>query len=387
MLRNPLRVTLFMIMATVGLSAQDITKNKFGKGMMVVAQDSSFSFKVGVRVQTLYMGIQNLETSQYVDRFQIRRARLKFDGFAYTPKLTYKIELGLSNTDMAGGDIAELGKSANMILDAVLKYNFYKKWSVWFGQTKLPGNIERIISSQNMQFVDRSSLNNHFNIDRDKGVQLNYSGEKFRFISAISDGEGRNVTVDNAGGYDYTNRMEWLPMGAFTGESEYSGSDLKREPAPRLMLAVVYDYNDRASRQRGQLGEYMPQQRTLRAVFADAHFKWNGFSSMMEYAYKEAPEGTVVGTDNNGKLISYYTGSGFNWAVGYLFKNKVEFAARFTNVTPQKITLRERENQYTLGVSKYFVGHALKIQSDITYIDEANSDAELMYRFQVEFAL
>ncbi|WP_373517340.1 hypothetical protein [Pricia sp.] len=35
--------------------------------------------------------------------FLVRRARLKFDGFAYSPKLKYKLELGLSNSDLSGG--------------------------------------------------------------------------------------------------------------------------------------------------------------------------------------------------------------------------------------------------------------------------------------------
>ena len=45
-------------------------------------------------------GSGNLE--DYESNFLIRRARLKFDGYAYTPKLKYKFELGLSNRDNGG---------------------------------------------------------------------------------------------------------------------------------------------------------------------------------------------------------------------------------------------------------------------------------------------
>jgi len=68
-------------------------------------------------------------------------------------------------------------------------------------------------------------------------------------------------------------------------------------------------------------------------------------------------------------------------------QNNIELAARFTNVTPEEITLRNKDNEYTMGISKYFVGHNLKIQSDITYMDIKNADNLMMYRFQVEFAL
>ncbi len=367
---------------------QDISKIKFGKGLYnAVAEDSSFSIKFGARFQTLYIGIQDLENDDYSDRFIIRRARLKFDGFAFTPKLVYKIELGVSNLDMSGGDIAQLGYTSSMILDAVLKYNFYGNWTVWFGQTKLPGNIERVISSQQLEFVDRSALNSLFNIDRDKGIQVHYEGEYFRSISSISDGEGRNVTVDNAGGYDYTQRFEFLPFGQFTKGGDYSGADLQREQKPKLLLAVTYDYNDRASRQRGQLGSYMSAKRSLSTWFADAHFKYNGISSIISYAHKSAPDGAVLAVDGNDKVTeAFYTGSAFNWDAGYLFKNNIQLGLRYTTVTPEKVTQRNNQKQYTAAFSKYFVGHNLKIQSDITYIDVENGARDLMYRFQVELA-
>jgi phosphate-selective porin OprO and OprP len=34
------------------------------------------------------------------------------------------------------------------VLDAVAKWNFAENFSLWFGQAKLPGNRERVISSQ-----------------------------------------------------------------------------------------------------------------------------------------------------------------------------------------------------------------------------------------------
>ena len=105
--------------------------------------------------------------------FLIRRARFKFDGYAYTPKLIYKFELGLSNRDLAGASIYT-GNAPRYILDAVVMWNFYKNFVLWAGQTKLPGNRERVISSANLQLVDRSILNSKFNIDRDLGVQLRH---------------------------------------------------------------------------------------------------------------------------------------------------------------------------------------------------------------------
>src|SRR5688572_728244 len=203
------------------LSAQHLSNNKFGNGIRLLAADSSFSMKFSVRIQSLYQGDLNLETNEYSDGFQIRRSRLKFDGFAYSPKLKYKIELAISNPDIRGGAISESGNTANIVLDAYLSWNFWRNWSLVFGQKKLPGNRERVISSQALQFVDRSNLNSRFNIDRDAGLQLQYNADKVNLIGAISMGEGRNMVIDNIGGYDYTLRAEYLPFGEFADGGDY----------------------------------------------------------------------------------------------------------------------------------------------------------------------
>lgn len=366
--------------------AQDVSNNKFGKGIRVTAADSSFYLKFGLRFQTLYDGRLNLENQDYNDQFLIRRYRLKFDGWVYNPKVEYKLELGISNRDIEGGDIAQSGLTSRIILDAVLKWNFKPNWSLWVGQTKLPGNRERVISSQALQFVDRSNLNSRFNIDRDAGIQMHYEKDKFRFVSSISTGDGRNIVTNNAGGYDYTFRGEYLPFGEFKSGGDYFSSDLSREPKPKLSIGVTYDYNDRATRQAGQLGDFLSAQRDLETLFVDAYFKYNGFSSLIEYADKKSPDGAVI-FDGGGNFVeAFYTGSGISWQAGYLFRNNVEIAGRYTQVTPEKTTLRNENTQYTLGLSKYIVGHNLKIQSDVSLVKEISKDDVLMMRLQMELA-
>lgn len=366
--------------------AQDKTSSKFGKGISIAAKDSSFTMKFSTRIQTLYDGRLNLETKDYNDRILTRRARLKFDGYAYSPKLVYKIELAVASSDISGGDDPVYGNTSRIILDAVLKWNFAPDWELWVGQTKLPGNRERVISSQALQFVDRSNLNSRFNIDRDAGVQLHYEKDKFNFISSVSMGDGRNIVVNNVGGYDYTLRGEYLPFGQFASKGDYVSSDLSREPKPKLSIGVTYDYNDRATHEQGQLGDILPAQRDLETWFVDAHFKYNGWSSLLEYADKTSPDGAAI-LDGSGNFIdAFYTGKGISWQAGYLFKNNFELAGRYTQVTPEKVTRRRENTQYTMGISKYFVGHSLKIQSDVTLIKENNRDDILMTRLQVELA-
>ncbi len=375
---------LCSIVITATAYSQNLVDAKFGKGIKFQPADSSFSIKFSARFQSLYVGNLNLDTDQYQDNFLIRRSRLKFDGYAHTPKLKYKLELAVSNRDN-GRVTPESNLAANIVLDAVIKYNFLNNWEVWFGQTKLPGNRERVISSQKLQFVDRSQVNARFNIDRGMGVQLHNNhrigSALIRQQFAVSFGEGRNRTAPNIGGYEYTARLEVLPFGAFTNKGDYFGSDLEREPSPKLSIGATYDQNNNTTRVSGFRGDFLSESKDQKVVFVDGMFKYDGFSSMFEYARKWT-DGSPVVSDG-----AYYTGNGLSIQCGYLFQNNFEFAGRYTSINPEDLTNRSDFIEYTLGVSKYFVGHSLKIQSDLTYRDNDLSSNALIYRFQVELAL
>src|SRR5690606_26611766 len=135
-------LTVFFFLITVVLpaaEAQHKMKDFFGKGVSLVSADSSFKLKFGARVQTLFQGDLELETREYSDNLNIRRARFKFDGHVFSPALEYKIELGVSNADRNNGVTRQPGDLPAFILDAYLKWNFADRWSLLVGQAKLPG--------------------------------------------------------------------------------------------------------------------------------------------------------------------------------------------------------------------------------------------------------
>lgn len=398
MIRLFLVVSLFILQG-ITAKAQSGQVSSFGKGILnIVSPDSSWAMKIGARFQFLSNqewginpsgGLQN-PTSDFI----IRRSRLKVDGFAYSPKLEYKLEFGLSNLDMSGIS-AFTSNTPRYIMDAVVKWNFYKNFVLWVGQTKLPGNVERVISSGNLQMVDRSLLNSRFNIDRDIGMQMRHQntiGQQFviREIFALSQGEGRNITTGNLGGHQYTSRLEILPLGSFNKEGDYSGGDLLREPLPKLMLAASYDYNHNAVRTRSNQGSYMITSQgffetPITTIFIDAVFKHKGFSFMGEFASRTAENPIAI--DQNGEETGAVVevGKGLNLQSGYLLKSNWELAARYTNIKPDPvITGLGFQEQYTIGLSKYVVGHKLKVQSDISYLVNAFDNNEVMWRLQMD---
>lgn len=388
---------LFFLISFVSLS-QESNAPSFGKGLFnLVGKDSTWTMKVGARMQILAISNWDAVDGGLINpeqNFLVRRARLKFGGFAYSPKLEYKLELGLSNRDISGAS-QFTSNAPRYIFDAVIKWNFYKNFVLWFGQTKLPGNIERVISSGDLQQVDRSLLNSRFNIDRDMGFQLRHKfniSEKFiiREIFAISQGEGRNITTGNLGGHQYTTRLELLPFGEFLSKGEYKGSDQKREQTPKLMVAATFDSNQNAVKTRSNQGSYMFNdtgffETDINTLFIDAMFKYNGFSFMGEYAHRTADNPIAINSDGSLTGQEVQVGNGINLQTGYLFKNNLELSGRFTNIKRDKeITGRNPQAQYTLGLSKYIVGHKLKVQTDLSYLSEIDGQDGLMYRLQLD---
>jgi hypothetical protein len=393
-------LTLGLILSIFVTSfSQDSNSPEFGKGLFnLVGKDSTWSMKIAARMQ--FLAIANWEEGpdgglvNPEQNFLVRRARLKFDGFAYTPRLKYKLELGLSNGDISGASDFT-SNAPRYILDAVIMWNFYKNLELWVGQSKLPGNIERVISSGNMQQVDRSLLNRRFNLDRDVGIQLrhffNLSDDFIlREIFAVSQGEGRNITTGNLGGYQYTARLEILPLGAFKGNGEYCGGDLAQEETPRLMLGATYDINLDAVKNRSNQGSYMENdlgfyETNITTLFLDAMFKYAGFSLMGEYAHRDAEDPVARNSDGSATGDVVRVGDGFNLQAGYILKNNWEVSGRYTNIIlDELITGRDPESQYTLGLSKYIVGHKLKVQTDLSYLTVENGADKFMYRLQFD---
>ena len=381
----------------MNISSQESNAPKFGKGLFnLIGKDSSFSMNVSARMQMLGTSNWDLNNglSNPTSNLLVRRARLKFSGFAYSPKLKYKLELGLSNRDI-GKASSFTNEAPKYILDAVVKWNFSGNFVLWFGQTKLPGNRERVISSGDLQQVDRSLLNSRFNIDRDMGFQLRHHfnlTDTFivKEMFAVSQGEGRNITTGNLGGHQYTSRVELLPFGKFAGKGDYRGSDLKFEPTPKLALGFTYDFNNDAVKNRSNQGSYMTNDTgfystNISTVFVDAMYKHKGFSLMAEYAYRDAEDAFAKNSDGTLTGDEVQVGNALNLQTGYLLSKTLEISGRYTNIDwDSDITGKGAENQYTLGLSKYIVGHKLKVQTDVSYLDLASKTNQFMYRLQVD---
>src|SRR5690554_1231747 len=245
----------------------------YGKGLGMTSADSLFQLNIRFRMQnrvTYYNYDDENQDAEY--EAQIRRLRLRLDGYVGDPKFQYALQLSFTPGDL-GGALRE-GENINIIRDAVVSYNPNKNWSFIFGQTKLPGNRQRVNSSGSLQLTDRSINNANFNIDRDFGFQVNYFQQNqdrfsYNIKTAATSGNGRNWNASSKN-VALTGKIELLPFGTFKRGGEYFEGDIQFEEKPKLMLSGVLHKNFDAMAARGQQGSVLYEARNLQSVFVDA---------------------------------------------------------------------------------------------------------------------
>lgn len=308
---------------------------------------------------------------------QMRRFRLRFEGFLVSPKLEYKLQLGFANRDM---DL-ESG-SPQIIRDAVFYYKPAPGWSFGLGQTKLPGNRERVNSSGELQMPDRSIANGRFTVDRDFGIFIDRDIELNKQVimlrAAISTGEGRgNLTTDK--GLAYTGRLEYMPFGYFKNKGDYFEGDLDFEETPKLSFGLTWTKNFNATRTGGQLGKFMYRANNadealkadIRTIMADAVLKYNGWAFLGEYYHRKVDDFSITDFTNSPDdaitFLKMPAGTAINLQGSKLFTRKDEITLRYTEVKPHK---HLTDYQYLLrtkaiGYSHYFNKHKFKIQGYI----------------------
>lgn len=372
------------------------------KGIEIIQKDSLFSLQFQFRMQNraAYMSTTESDLTPESFEFRVRRLRLRMKGFVINPKIGYYIQLSFSRGDMdweaPQGSINN--SSPNIVRDAVIYYQPLKSLKFAFGQTKLPGNRQRVISSGNQQFADRSIVNATYTIDRDFGFFANYERNYFMIKGAITSGEGRNSTKSSKG-LNYTGRIEIFPFGRFTGDNDDCEGDLAREKKPKFVLSGTYNYNHDAIRQGGTLGNDLFENVNLTNIHIDALFKYKGFAFYNEFCQRNASNPITFSPLGTSRIV--YTGFGMLSQASYIFKNNYEIAARLAVINPNKEiydnilynSLNEKRlEQWQLGVTKYIYGHRLKVQGNLVYhiakdLKNQTQKGQLGAIFQVELGI
>ena len=355
----PMKKYLTLLFAFLSTSA-------FADGVVLENKDikliSLFRFRMQNRFTFETQDTEDL--SGRVSNFAVRRMRLRLDGSVLDPRLLFRIQLGFSPDD--------IGQDKNSLRDAAIGWKLAPKTVFWFGQMKLPGNREQLISSENLNLVDRSILHSEFALDRDLGVQLHqefFEEMPLRFKLALSNGEGRNRENQDSG-MSYTGRVEFLPLGKFKNDGDFMMGDLSYEETPKLSLGGAYNSMEKVHRTGGTTGALLTEENvSLSTTIFDFMMKYQSFSWSGEYIKR------WINSDNGA------SGDGFSSQLGKMLNENFEPVVRYSQITG-----RDDLKQSTIGLNKYLRNHRLKLMTDLSYSDGPGR-SYWTYRFQFNLGI
>jgi len=355
-------------------------------------ENNRFSLAIQNRAQIRYSdpfdsdprSIEDLERDD--SSFRIRRARTRLRGHAYWPWLKYYLQYDWSQP---------------VLRDLTLTIDKYQWAKVWFGRGKVIYNDERVTSSANQQFVNRSIVNDIFTVDRQQGVQLfgnvfpgtwhdiSYSAGIF---SGLGVGEGSNDDKHMM----YSGRLQWNALG---GEMPFSQSDIEFHEQPALNFAfaaatnrsrcTAFQTDSRSCRDLpgfapGQDGQYRINQ-----MMEEVRFKWQGFSVLHELHWKEIidtfkSQGDPVRKTNlmGGLIQAGY----FPHHIFPAIPRNLEFAGRYAFVDPNTQVKNDQQKEISGVVTYFFNGHANKINFQVSHLIVQNqSDQRFWLQWDLTF--
>ena len=362
-----------------------------GKGITFMPNDKWYKLTMRIRMQNMVGLSFNDRFSLEQTEAQVKRLRLRFDGYIYSPKLTYSIQLGFTPYDAKPLP----NENMNIVRDAMVYYIPNSTWNIGFGQTKIKANRARINSSSALQFVDRSIVNSEFNIDRDFGIFGEYNRTLFSDFNmvargSVTSGDGRNFQSSAKSGFAYTGRLELFPIGRFKAYGDVFEGDYERESKPKFLVAGAYSFNDRAKRLRGESGNiiYGDQTRDITSWYFDFIFKYSGFAFYTDVMGRVCDNPIIYNSENEYEQY-IYTGTGINVQTSYLFPSKWEIALRNSTMFPddkvQPYVKYDHFNQSTIGVTRYIIGHSLKVQADASYNYKKGLPSDSYNRYEIRF--
>lgn len=372
------------------------TKWRPGKGLHVESEDGKFSIVTRVRLQPR-VTVTNASGSEASMGMILRRARLQFIGNTFGKHNKYKAEFAFSPRDLRVTDDG-LNKipRETPLLTWYLEFDHLKNATVRLGQYKIPYSRQRVISSGNLQLVDRALANGEFNLDRDIGIDIRskdlFGLGKFKYYVGVYNGEGRSAFTEGTRDLMYLARFEYLPFGLF---KDYSEGDFQRLSKPGLSIGVAYAYAKNAvgTRVNRRGGPADGGTTDFNLGNLDATFKYKGLAISGELHWRDGTRNPGNAVDEMGNPIpeeAARNGIGYFAQAGYLLpRKKIEIAGRFGQLFGADDSSLSDRNEAGVALSYYMAQHPFKLQADAFQEWNPNdsfSDGVTRVRVQLQLA-
>lgn len=396
-------VLLFVMMWLVATSYAQTDGNQadfqLGKGLNISLENGKHHLNIGgyLQLDGTYAKSENEESES---RFGVKRAYFSLGGDYLNDKFGFLLQMNFADS--------------YPLLDAWMSYKPVESLTVTVGQKQsFSGPRSMMYADYDLNLGDRSlAAQTFFATGRELGLFLEtrqaLGSLGLDLGVALTSGDGRNSFGSSSsdfdlGGVKYSARTSLYPLGFFSRNNEFSGTDFAREASPKLALGFAYSYNDGASHPIGEgHGDFNLYDKdgkidypAYQKISADILFKYSGFSLLAEYvnAVGDRLEGLYTAPSVNSKLqptqiADYLTlGNGLNVEAGYLFRSNWAVDLRYSTVMPEwseKTKLIEKTNEYTAGIARYVIDNRLKLQLTGSYRDRPDNQLS-GHSLQVQF--
>lgn len=353
---------------------QDVVSSHKGRSFSWATPDGRFRTELYGYGQVRYT-FDDRDQGNNRSNFSVQRARLGLRGNAFLKDLKYQLFLNVYSGD----------QNAVSLFDWFADYTPLPELGFRVGQSKVPYAVQWNISAANLQFVERTTVDANFRLDRDTGVTLH--GRLFDMLSydlGVYNGEGTNKNNPDDK-HLYVARLTLEPLGRYP----MAESDLARSKSPLLLLSAAFAYNnDVASHTRpnlnGRLTETALGRSDVTGWNGFAGLKWMGASAQAEYHRRKI--------DPEDSTKDHETAVGFYAQAGYLvWKNTLEVAGRYEYFDPNDDLGDNLRQEYGGAVNWFFAGHRNKVQADFFRIntqsqtEDSTNDNRLRVQYQLAF--
>ena len=334
-----------------GPGPQQFVAGHDGKEFALTDPDQNFYWSPNAQIQFRYIiNLQDEDTGgadgdDYESGFQLRRFKLKGDGYIADPKLTFKYSVEFDRND----------GSANLE-EAVIGYEFDSGVEVSAGRFKGPFAFDELMSSSRQMAVERALVTEQFTTGKQEGVQLAIPvAETLSLQVMVNDGEasGENGSQDfhedeNAE-FAVTARAD-LTFGNNKIAKDYT-SALEDEAGINLGVAAHYEH--------AQEGAGVQPLDSFTRLTADVLYNAGGLS-LFGAGYYE----TQDASDDGGAIET--NPYGFLGQIGYNVDDKFEPFARYEYIDTD-VDGADAISVITGGFNYYLKGHAAKFTLDAVF--------------------
>ena len=316
---------------------------KAGKGFYLSNQDGSFSLMMSGQLQTRWVMNNNsgrVDTdflpesgSETQWGFQVRRAKVKFQGNVIDPSWTYAIngsfegpQAGVAGVGLVGANATNGGEF--QFQEAFIAKELENGLTLTFGQFKTPWMREELVDSSMQLAVERSTINEFYNQDRAVGIMASYATDSWNFAGSYNNGQRTALDVptrytnftDNPTDWAFSARFEYKFSGDWSDFDSFTSSPGDEEAIMVGVAAMGQKYGEES----GLLGVASLDGTKVWGLTADVSAKFGGFSLFGAYVWQSYEFGDDFGLNNDD-----YDPWGFVVQAGYSLNDEWELFARY----------------------------------------------------------